>query len=82
MLEWYKTDIESAEYEDKIDQLSIYYTRKKSQELNTDTIYDPSIFYDYILEYISAEESNKDMYNKLETVFMTFFSELEKTIGF
>lgn len=78
LLEWYKTDIESAEYEDKIDQLSIYYTRKKSQELNTDTIYDPSIFYDYILEYISAEESNKDMYNKLETVFMTFFSELEK----
>ena len=81
MLEWYKTDIESAEYEDKIDQLSIYYTRKKSQELNTDIIYDPRIFYDYILEYISAEESNKDMYNKLETVFMTFFSELEKTIG-
>ena len=115
-LEWYKTDIESSEYEEKIleyvvkvedeikgkrfkqganlnairecthigafelakEQLAVYYTRKKNQEINADIIYTPRIFYDYILEYLSDEENHKDMYSKLETVFMTFFNELDK----
>lgn len=115
-LEWYKTDIESSEYEEKIleyvvkvedeikgkrlkqganlnairecthigafelakEQLAVYYTRKKNQEINEDIIYTPRIIYDYILEYLSDEENHKDMYSKLETVFMTFFNELDK----
>lgn len=116
LLEWYKTGIESTEYEKKIlefvvhveneikgmqfkksanmiairdctrigafelakEQLAVYYTRKKNQELNTDIIYNPRIFYDYIIEYLSDEENHRDMYDKLETAFMTFFNELEK----
>ena len=115
-LEWYKTDIESSEYEEKVleyvvkvedeikgkrlkqganlnairecthigafelakEQLAVYYTRKKNQEINEDIIYTPRIIYDYILEYLSDEENHKDMYSKLETVFMTFFNELDK----
>ena len=60
------------------EQLAVYYTRKKNQEINADIIYTPRIFYDYILEYLSDEENHKDMYSKLETVFMTFFNETDK----
>lgn len=115
-LEWYKTDIESSEYEEKIleyvvkvedeikgkrfkqganlnairecthigafelakEQLAVYYTRKKNQEINADIIYTPRIFYDYILEYLSDEENHKDMYSKLETIFTIFFDEVDK----
>ena len=115
-LEWYKTDIESSEYEEKIleyvvkvedeikgkrfkqganlnairecthigafelakEQLAVYYTRKKNQEINEDIIYTPRIIYDYILEYLSDEENHKDMYSKLETIFTIFFDEVDK----
>lgn len=72
------TCIKCEQFEQAKELLDVYYKRKKNQNIDSKIMYDQRIFYDYLLEYLLDINANRELQQKLNSVFLTFFEEVNK----